>query len=160
MKCRRCRKPNNSQRGIQLIEFALVLPLLVMLFLVAGEGGAMVRTHQVLNNAAREGARLAASPGSEYIYQSGNALNSQIRNQIIDQVRNYVVVNYATVNAANLTITISATKVPVSTPTTGGGFDTSVVTVSYPYHLRYLPSFGVIPSTINLRASAQFRNLY
>ena len=53
-------RPTDSrtrQRGTQLLEFAIALPLLLLLFFVVTEGAGLVRAHQVLNNAAREGSR-------------------------------------------------------------------------------------------------------
>lgn len=53
----------SSERGAELVEFALVLPLL--LAIVAGiiDFGLLFQRYLVLNNAAREGARLAVLPG-------------------------------------------------------------------------------------------------
>ncbi len=50
---------HTKERGSQTVEFAVVLPLLVFLVLGAIEGGSLLRVHQLLNNAAREGTRMA-----------------------------------------------------------------------------------------------------
>jgi hypothetical protein len=52
-----------EDRGAQLIEFALVFPLL--LFVTAGivDLGLVIKDYQVVTNAAREGARLGAVEG-------------------------------------------------------------------------------------------------
>ena len=57
------RRRFGSERGAQLVEFALVLPIL--LFVLAGilDMGFLFKDYQILTNAAREGARLAALPG-------------------------------------------------------------------------------------------------
>jgi Flp pilus assembly protein TadG len=51
-------------RGSEVVEFALVLP--VLLLVVAGiiDMGVLFNNYQVVTNAAREGARLAAIPAS------------------------------------------------------------------------------------------------
>lgn len=49
-----------SQRGTQVAELALVIPLLLLLIAIIIEGAGFVRVHQVLNNASREGARIAS----------------------------------------------------------------------------------------------------
>ena len=52
-----------SEEGAQLVEFALVLPLLLLLMLGIAEFGFMFQRYEVVTNAAREGARLAVLPG-------------------------------------------------------------------------------------------------
>jgi len=47
------------QRGSQIVELAVVLPLLVFLTLVIIEGAGLLRAHQVIVNAARETASAA-----------------------------------------------------------------------------------------------------
>lgn len=49
-----------NTRGNAIIEFALVLPLLLLVIFGITELGRMVMTTNVLNTATREGARLAA----------------------------------------------------------------------------------------------------
>ena len=52
-----------SQAGAELVEFALVLPLLLLVFGGIIDFGLLLQRQQVLTNAAREGARLAVLPG-------------------------------------------------------------------------------------------------
>lgn len=54
----KCSKRN--QRGNAVIEFALVLPLLLLVLFGITELGRMIMTTNMLNTASREGARLAA----------------------------------------------------------------------------------------------------
>ena len=49
-----------GERGTQLIEFAIVLPLIVLLALIVAEGANMFRVYELVANAAREGARLSS----------------------------------------------------------------------------------------------------
>lgn len=58
-----------SERGAELLEFALVLP--VLLVLVAGivDFALMFRAFEIVTNAAREGARIRVLPG----YTNGDA---------------------------------------------------------------------------------------
>src|ERR1041385_535103 len=60
-------------RGTQVAELAIVLPLLLFLSLAVSEGAYMIRVHQVLNNAAREGARLAIE---EQNYDAANPMTN------------------------------------------------------------------------------------
>jgi TadE-like protein len=51
------------ERGSQLIEFAFVAPLLLVVVFGIANFGLMFQRYEVLTNAAREGARIAALPG-------------------------------------------------------------------------------------------------
>ena len=52
-----------SQAGAELVEFALVLPILLLVFGGIVDFGLLLQRQQVITNAAREGARLAVLPG-------------------------------------------------------------------------------------------------
>lgn len=52
-----------SEQGAQLVEFALVLPLLLLVVLGIAEFGFIFMRYEVVTNAAREGARIAVLPG-------------------------------------------------------------------------------------------------
>jgi Flp pilus assembly protein TadG len=51
-----------SERGAELIEFALVFPLLLLVVLGIIDFGFLFQRYEVLTNATREGARLATLP--------------------------------------------------------------------------------------------------
>ena len=143
---RRTRRASR-QRGSVLVEFALVLPLLVLIVMLVLEGSRLVRTHQVLNNAAREGARLSV------IRENLGSTDAIIAE----------VVTYATQNGVPLTaggVTVSQTA-SIPTPS-GTPMSASVVTVSYTYTMNYLSVFAWlgVPSQYPLQGSAEFRNFY
>lgn len=52
-----------NEKGAELIEFALVLPLLLLLVLGIVDFGFLFQRLEVVTNAAREGARIAVLPG-------------------------------------------------------------------------------------------------
>jgi len=52
-----------SERGAELIEFALVLPLLLLVLLGIIDFGFLFQRYEVLSNATREGARMAVLSG-------------------------------------------------------------------------------------------------
>ena len=52
-----------SETGAELVEFALVLPILLLVFGGIVDFGLLLQRQQVVTNAAREGARLAVLPG-------------------------------------------------------------------------------------------------
>lgn len=59
------RRPSSKRRrGQSLVEFALVLPIFLLLLFGLIDAGRLVYQHSVLSQAAREGARLAAVEAS------------------------------------------------------------------------------------------------
>ena len=131
-----------SERGAELIEFAIVLPLLM--FLVAGivDFGMMFRTFEAVTNAAREGARVAVLPGYE--------LNVDVESRV-----------NAYLNASGLNNATSVTSPNVAVVTTAGTFTARQVTVTYPYQFVVLggvaPLFGGSFGSINLTARSVMR---
>lgn len=130
-----------------LMELALLLPLLVLIVMLVLEGSRLVRTHQVLNNAAREGARLSVQQEN-----SGNTPD------IASEVVTYATQNGVPITTGNVTINQAAT---ISTPS-GISMSASVVTVNYTYTMNYLSVFAWlgVPTTFPLQGSAEFRNFY
>lgn len=53
-------QPSHKRLGIAAVEFAFVLPLLFTLMIGTWEVGRVIQMQQILVNAAREGARIAA----------------------------------------------------------------------------------------------------
>jgi Flp pilus assembly protein TadG len=56
-------RTQDDQRGAVLIEFALVLPILLLLMAGMFDFGFAFQKYQAVTNAAREGARMAVLPG-------------------------------------------------------------------------------------------------
>jgi Flp pilus assembly protein TadG len=54
-----------SERGAELVEFALILPLLLLVLLGIMDFGLLFQRYEVITNAAREGARVAILPDYE-----------------------------------------------------------------------------------------------
>jgi Flp pilus assembly protein TadG len=52
-----------SERGAELLEFALVLPILLLVLAGILDMGFLFKDYEVVTNAAREGARMASLPG-------------------------------------------------------------------------------------------------
>jgi Flp pilus assembly protein TadG len=122
-------------RGAELIEFAMVLPLFILLLAGIFDFGMMFRTFEVVTNAAREGARVGVLPG----YQPAD---------VQSRVDAYMA-------AAGLTgaYTVTVANGPVAT--TAGTFTARSVVVNYTYQFTILGpigtafggSFGTIPLT-------------
>ena len=135
------------ERGTQLLEFALVLPLLLFLVLGIIEGASFVRVHQIINNAAREGAHASA-------YPQNNGRISDITQLVVD----YAGRNGVTLSAANVTVDQGA----LITTSSGLTRSASRVDVVYTYTLQYMPKLPWfnVNSTVPLKGSAEFQNFY
>jgi Flp pilus assembly protein TadG len=130
-----------SERGAELIEFAVVAPILI--FIIAGifEFGMMFRALEAITNAAREGARVGVLPGY-------NAPDVQTR------VNDYL-------DASGLTAAHTTTVTDQTLATAAGSFTARSVNVSYPYQFVVLsgfaPLFGGSFGSMNLTAAAIMR---
>ena len=56
-------RPRSREAGVELIEFALVFPLLLLVVLGVADFGFLFQRWEALTNATREGARVATLPG-------------------------------------------------------------------------------------------------
>ncbi len=104
-----------DQAGAQLLEFALVLPLLLVLAVGVVDFGRAWNIRQILNNAAREGARLAASRPS---LELGSGSSNPVGNMLICQV----VVQYLQQAAVDTSFIADCS---------GGSWDASTFTATY-----------------------------
>lgn len=59
------RRWRGDERGAELIEMAIVTPILLLILAGIFDFGMLFRTWQAVTNAAREGARVAVLPGYE-----------------------------------------------------------------------------------------------
>jgi hypothetical protein len=92
-----------SERGAELIEFALVLPLLLLIMVGLVDFGILFQRLEVVTNAAREGARMAVLPG--YATADVNA-----------RIQAYLTAGGVATTSTNPTV--SVTNVPIAV---GGG---------------------------------------
>lgn len=97
-----------SCRGAQLVEFALVLPLLLAMVVGIFDFGAAYNLKQKLNNAAREGVRFAIQESCADCTQSAPATTQAVENTIVNYLTN------AGVNLCGLTGTTTPTTGPLS----------------------------------------------
>jgi Flp pilus assembly protein TadG len=98
------RRDGGSERGAELIELALVLPILLLMFAAIVDFALMFQRYLVLSNAAREGARIAVLPGYT---------QTDVQNRVIDYVRNGTGDTTLTPSAALTVVTIDP---PGATP--------------------------------------------
>ena len=135
-----------SDEGAQLVEFALVLPLLLLVVLGIAEFGFIFQRYEVLTNAAREGARIAVLPG----YTAAD---------VTTRVASYVTAGRVPVEAGNPAVVVEDIAIPV-----GGGMpalSAKRVTVTYTHTYMFLPNigawFGAEYTTVPLVAVSEMR---
>lgn len=136
-----------SDEGAQLVEFALVLPLLLLIVLGIAEFGFIFQRYQVITNAAREGARMAMLPG----YGDTGVITAR--------VKAYVNAGKVPTAGSNPAVLVETIAIPV-----GGGLppvSARRVTVTYTHTYMFLPRiagwFGAAYTTLPLVAVSEMR---
>lgn len=136
-----------SQEGASLVEFAIVLPLLLLLLFGAIEFGLVLYNQQVITNASREGAR--AGIVAQVPRVTAGQINTVVQNYCAGHL-----VTFA--GGGNLAVGSTAN------PTALFGQDLNV-TVSYNYNFLVLPNIigaffgGGLGNTLVLNAATVMR---
>jgi len=134
-----------GERGAELIEFALVLPLLLLLVLGIVDFAFMFQRLEVITNAAREGARIAVLPG----YDTPD-VRARVNNYLVDG-------GVPIVAGTNPVVNLST--VPLASP--GGTITAKQVQVTYTHQYMFLSGlaswFGGNFSTVPLNAVSTMR---
>lgn len=130
-----------KQRGVVLVEFAMVLPLLTFLLMGVFYFGILLREHQILQNAAREGARYSI------LFEAVNDVPG-----VQAVVTNYLAQEGITVDPSDVAVDQNVT-LNFGGVIAGG----TRVTVSYS---RSLPLGTALFGPVTLKGQAVFRNLY
>jgi Flp pilus assembly protein TadG len=143
----------DEERGAALVEFALAVPLLLVVIAGIVDFGFAYQRYEVITNAAREGARLASLPGYE-------------APDVEAYVRAYVAQGLS-LSDTNTVMPPSGTPkgVDVTYPDltiSGANVETAVVTVNYQHDFLLLgPMLSLINGswggTITLTSSSQMR---
>lgn len=135
----------SSETGAEIVEFAIVLPLLLLVVLGIIDFGFLFQRYEVVTNAAREGARVAVLPG----YEDAD---------VVARVDQYL-------TAGGLTGAHDPPVVDHPLPVQVGLYCAAVtsVTVTYPHTFSFVGGvagyFGASGfSTGTLRATAEMRN--
>ncbi len=134
-----------------MVEFAFAVPILALVFLMIIDVGLVVREHQVLQNAAREGARYSAQP--ENRAGAAGATLDMVRQRVVD----YCAQEGITVNLTDVRVNQSYTY-----PVAGGSTNAtgSEVEVTYTTGMLLLGVPLIPTNLIELSGRSVFRNLY
>jgi Flp pilus assembly protein TadG len=160
------RRSRRRQRGQTLVEFALVIPVFLVLIFGLIDGSRLVFMNSTLSQAAREGARQASVEASWVGSAEGscNTTAGPICPATVDVLTTHVVsaVNRMTtlgpVSSSNVYISCDATTAPTGTWTgqsctsrTTGGYVSVRASASF---TAITPVIGQILGTISLSGSA------
>ena len=146
-----------GERGAELIEMAIITPVLLLIIAAIFDFAMMFRSWEVVTNAAREGARIGVLPSynpedirlrvREYMRVSGVAAECTMDPE-----------DTCTTQVVDCHVCVETRTVPLST----GSVSTRVITVS---SRQRLPSLSVIGdffggnfNSINVRSSSMMRN--
>jgi hypothetical protein len=141
------RSKSSSQKGASAVEFALLLPLLMLITFGIIEFGLFMYNQQIITNASREGARagiVARVParlpeGPEIPPQEASCVST---NPLDPVSISCVVGNYCRNHLVSFSSTAVSPRVSVggyaATPMYGTNL---IVTVTYDYHFLVLPNF-------------------
>jgi Flp pilus assembly protein TadG len=145
-----------SQKGTAVVEFAVILPLLLLIVFGIVEFGLIFYNQAILTNASREGARRAIvyrTDGSNNRIYSGTAIE--------DAVNQYLYTDYPETNNLRL-VTFGADNLVIDPDGADGDQlisqgDYILVTVQYDYNFLLLPSFAGLPESITLTGKTSMR---
>ena len=132
-------KKLRSESGASAVEFALLLPVLMMILFGIIEFGLALHRQAILTNASREGARLG-------IVQSVPPIALAAVNTKIDSYLGPAGIPPGTVGRTIVGVPGSVTGVPV------------IVTLTLPYTLSVLPNLTSVASLITLTARTEMRH--
>ena len=126
---------NSNDRGAVIVELALMLPFLAVLVVGSINTGLVVREHQVLQNAAREGARFSTLETNRMDTSDAPGTRAD---EIRDRVVFYLALHFADVSAGNRQ-TITANK-KYQYDITIGGADVGDLTIDQAFDIIIDPS--------------------
>ena len=139
------RRRRSGEAGVELIEFALVFPLLLLVVLGIVDYGFMFQRFEALTNAAREGARVASLPGYGQV-------------DVEDRIASYLAAGGVPTDAGNPAITVTPTTILNG----GGTWAATTVSLSYDHDYLFINSlvgwFGGALGPPTLFAEATMRN--
>ncbi len=132
----------NGEAGAELIEFALVFPLLLMMILGIVDFSLMFQRYEVVTNAVREGARVAVLPG-------------YTETDVQARVASYIAEGGLPTTGGNPTVTVTATTIPDG----GGTWPATTVAIAYVHDYSFVGALAgwfsgsLGPSTLQVEST-------
>lgn len=147
-------KKRIRQEGSVLVELAFAIPIMTLIMLVIVDVGLIVREHQVIQNAAREGARYSCLPENWVSPVNPSASLTNIKWRVKEYAAGEgIILDLAT----DIEPPDQAYPIPISGGLTAYG---SLVTVHYTRRML-IGAFPLLPTnSMTLHGSSLFRNLY
>lgn len=111
-----------NEQGVALVEFALVLPLLMILLLGTISGAQAYDKRLQLTHAVREGARYAATVPADQVFLGGGTWASNVQQLIVDRSTGDLTLGQvcvALVEGSGGTLSVVATPNPATSYSTG-----------------------------------------
>lgn len=133
VKCRNLR--GRGSKGVALVEFAIVLPVLLLILFGIMEFGFMIYDKSIVTNASREAARR----GIVYRTAADGSYSPPSTSEIQQVVNNYVGSRLINFQAQGISVSVSPGD---GTRTEGYRGQPLTVTVQYAYHFLVLPGFA------------------
>ena len=133
-----------SQKGAALVEFAFILPLLMVITFGIIEFGVLMYNQQIITNASREGARAGIVASATRLPDTGvNSIESVVQTYCADYL-----VTFGAKNSPTVTATHPAQKFG----------DPLTVQVKYTYSFLVIPNFiPAINKIKNMQATTVMR---
>ncbi|MCB2294204.1 pilus assembly protein [Clostridium algoriphilum] len=122
-----------NEKGQSLVEFAILLPLLILLLMGILEFGIMLNSYLTIHNSAREGARLGIVAGSDI------------------EIKELIIKISPNLDTENLMVNIT----PLEGSRRSG--DTITVEVIYNYHVTIPIISNIIHNVVVLKAQTSMR---
>jgi Flp pilus assembly protein TadG len=147
---------NKKQRGVAAIEFAVVLPVCLFLFLAVAEFGRAIMQYNTLTRTVRDATRFASSAAIK-----GQTQIVTIDDQLITDVGNVAAYGVPAGSATSLLPGL----VPANFSIAEDGSGVITVTATYPYQpllgavLPQVMQSGTVTSAFTMRAQATMRAL-
>jgi Flp pilus assembly protein TadG len=142
------RLPRRSEAGAELVEFAMIVPLLLIVVTGIVDFAFLLRSYEVATNAAREGARVAVLPG----YGASTATT---------RVAQYITAAGGETDALHLETTVTPVAISMAPGFSGG--NGVRVTVEYTHEFLFLGWIlglidGTFDSSVTFTTSADMRS--
>jgi Flp pilus assembly protein TadG len=139
------RKTAAKRRGVAAVEFAALLPGILILLMGIIEVGRLVEMQQVLTNAVREGARQAST---------GQLSNSQVQAVVTQYIK---VAGFST---WNIDITVKDLTNPSSDVSRATYLDQLQVGITYPYsNVTWSMLNWILPSDYTISSQATWMSM-